>query len=89
MDDEQYEPDVMDIRKARIERQMELAIALKPDQYYTRDQLHAAAWAMKNDGSFASTIADAYFSADNQNKQRIAVAFADLFLRHLEKRQGA
>lgn len=47
---------------------------------YTSEQLHAAAHEMRRiGGSFASHLADAYFHADSNNKERILTAFMDLF----------
>ena len=45
----------------------------------TNSQLHVAAWAMRDGGSFAGAISDAYFAADKDNKARLLAAFGDLF----------
>ena len=45
----------------------------------TNSQLHVAAWAMRDGGSFAYHIAEAYFHADKDNNARILAAFGDLF----------
>lgn len=91
---EYFERGPMEIRKEQIERDLERGITPmntpKPlDEIYTHDELHAAAWGMQKDGSFAQTISDAYFIADKHNKKKLLREFADLFLRHLEHRQGS
>lgn len=48
----------------------------------TESQAFEAAHAMKDGGSFASAIADAFFAADTGNKTILLGAFAPLFLRH-------
>ena len=46
----------------------------------THDQLHRAAHLMiRQGGSFAAAIAEAYFAADSQNRARLLAAFGDLF----------
>lgn len=53
---------------------------------YTDSQLHAAAHEMqRTGGSFASHLADAYFHADSNNKERILTAFMDLFEKFIEE----
>ena len=46
------------------------------------DFLHAAHMMEQMGGSFASCIADAYYAADRQNRERLKAAFPDLFTRH-------
>lgn len=46
----------------------------------THDELHRAAHLMiKQGGSFAAAIAEAYFAADSVNRARLLAAFGDLF----------
>ena len=45
----------------------------------TEKELYEAAWAMRDGGSFAGAISDAYFAADKDNKARLLAAFGDLF----------
>ena len=46
----------------------------------THDQLHRAAHLMiRQGGSFAAAIAEAYFAADSGNRARLLDAFGDLF----------
>ncbi len=48
----------------------------------THSELHRAAHLMlKQGGSFAAAIAEAYFSADKENRERLLAAFGDLFRR--------
>lgn len=47
----------------------------------THDQAHQAARFMRNMGSFASAIADAFFVADSSNQAKLLEAFQDLFSR--------
>jgi hypothetical protein len=48
----------------------------------THSELHRAAHLMiKQGGSFAAAIAEAYFSADKENRERLLAAFGDLFQR--------
>lgn len=48
----------------------------------TPEQLHRAAHVMiKQGGSFAAAIAEAYFAADSDNRARLLAAFGDLFER--------
>lgn len=47
----------------------------------THDQAHQAARFMRNMGSFASAIAEAFFVADPANQAKLLGAFEDLFNR--------
>lgn len=48
----------------------------------THEQLHRAAHTMiKQGGSFAAAIAEAYFAADAENRTKLLHAFGDLFER--------
>jgi hypothetical protein len=47
----------------------------------TESQLHVAAMAMQEGGSFANHIAQAFFIADKDNRARLLSAFGDLFER--------
>ena len=48
----------------------------------THSELHRAAHLMiKQGGSFAAAIAEAYFSADKENREKLLAAFGDLFQR--------
>lgn len=45
------------------------------------DYHRAADLMIRQGGSFAAAIAEAYFSADTQNRKRLLEAFGDLFER--------
>lgn len=48
----------------------------------THSELHDAAHRMiRQGGSFAAAIAEAYFAADQHNRERLLQAFGDLFER--------
>ena len=48
----------------------------------TNSELHDAAHRMiRQGGSFAAAIAEAYFAADKHNRERLLQAFGDLFAR--------
>ena len=50
--------------------------------HMTDSQLYAAAHEMEAmGGSFAASIAQAFFHADKDNKRRLLAAFGDLFVR--------
>lgn len=50
--------------------------------HMTDSQLYKAARAMDDyGGSFASSIATAFFAADGDNKKRLLAAFGDLFVK--------
>lgn len=51
--------------------------------HMTDSQLYKAAYEMeKYGGSFAATIAQAFFHADSDNKKRLLAAFGDLFTKY-------
>ena len=54
--------------------------AMRVDEKFTPEQLHAAAHEMDRiGGGFASAIANAYFRADLHNRRKLLDAFGDLF----------
>lgn len=49
--------------------------------HMTDSQLYKAAYAMESyGGSFADSIAQAFFHADGHNKKKLLYAFGDLFV---------
>lgn len=48
--------------------------------HMTDRELYEAAYAMRSGGSFACTIAEAFFHADKHNRKRLLYAFGDLFV---------
>lgn len=58
--------------------------------HMTDSQLYAAAHEMEAmGGSFAASIAQAFFHADKDNKRRLLAAFGDLFERYAPKETKA
>jgi hypothetical protein len=50
----------------------------------TESELYQAARIMRSMGSFASSISEAYFVADTENRETLTQAFKGLFQRALE-----
>lgn len=51
----------------------------------TENQLFQAARAMRHMGSFAACISDAFFAADNNNRETLVQAFKGLFQRAIDQ----
>jgi hypothetical protein len=48
--------------------------------HMTEKQLYEAAYKMRQGGSFACAISDAFFVADKNNRKKLLYAFGDLFV---------